>query len=51
MTKLFKEEYQDMGLLNHSIAQARLVNQLSYDDKFTPVVELRMPLKIFFLGG
>jgi Uma2 family endonuclease len=42
MTELIEEEHQNMGSLNHSIAQARLVNQLSYDDKFTPAVELSL---------
>jgi Uma2 family endonuclease len=36
------EETQEMGSLNHSIAQARLTSQLSLDDKFTLAVELSL---------
>ncbi len=36
-----KENYQQMGSLNHSIAQARLTSLLSNDKRFTvmPVIE------------
>ena len=38
------EDYQPMGSLNHSIAQARLTSLLSNDKRFTPAVELSLDI-------
>jgi hypothetical protein len=38
------EDYQQVGSLNHSIAQARLTSLLSNDKRFTPAVELSLDI-------
>jgi len=42
--KIKNEAYQQMGSLNHSIAQARLTSLLSNDERFTPAIELGLDM-------
>ncbi|RKZ42375.1 MAG: hypothetical protein DRQ49_02020 [Gammaproteobacteria bacterium] len=42
--KIKNEAYQQMGSLNHSIAQARLTSLLSNDERFTPAIELGLDI-------
>ncbi len=44
VSETYEEDEQEMGSLNHSLIQARLIGLLGQDARFTPAVELSLDM-------